>query len=325
MKLFPSALPAVLLLLGTWTIPMRVAVASHHLSSIPLKTNACPTRVICTKHAHFNGPTGVAVDSRGNLYVADVNSARVDKLAPDGRLLNTVGQYPLKTKAPEFPFSVAIDSHDNLYVAVSTSEFHDGPYHGRVQMFSPAGQLLADFVTSPSSLQHLQSALFPGVNARGDVFVADVAAHSIHRFAPTGQPLNAWYVPVRPFGLAVDPTGNVYVSLPQSNRIIKYGPTGKTLRTISVSMPAALLVDKQGSLYAVNEADMRIEKFSSIGKPLARWGHPGSRPGRFDFCSNGGRPTGMGLDVAGNIYVSEKCNARVQKFSPTGKLLRVFR
>jgi sugar lactone lactonase YvrE len=66
-----------------------------------------------------------------------------------------------------------------------------------------------------------------------------------------------------------------------------------------------------------------LVKFSPTGKVLARWGRPGPKRGELDFCTPS-RPSGVAIDAAQNVYVVGKCSATVEKFSPRGKLLRIY-
>src|SRR6185369_16117483 len=75
--------------------------------------------------ARFNGPSGVAVDSAGNVYVADSGNYTIRKVTPMGVVTTTAGLAGSQDSADGtgsdarfyFPFGVTVDSADNLYVA----------------------------------------------------------------------------------------------------------------------------------------------------------------------------------------------------------------
>jgi DNA-binding beta-propeller fold protein YncE len=58
-------------------------------------------------------------------------------------------------------------------------------------------------------------------------------------------------------------------------------------------------------------AEGRIQKFSSTGAFLGKWGYPGFGDGQFQS------PSAVSVDSTGNIYVADTGNARIQKFAPT--------
>jgi DNA-binding beta-propeller fold protein YncE len=73
-------------------------------------------------------------------------------------------------------------------------------------------------------------------------------------------------------------------------------------------------------MYVADRENNCIQKLSPTGKPLAVWGGPGphdgsSAPGRFRH------PSGIAVDRAGNVYVADTGNDRIEEFSPSGKLL----
>lgn len=307
-----AAATLILLLNGNTAV-----VASHAASTL---APAPSTQV------HFNGPTSIAIDRAAHLYVADVESDKVYRLSARGRVLGTIGRYPLATKPMMYPFGVAVGPNGSVYVAVSTSEIQNpsGPFHSRVQQFSPAGRMTVEYGS-----ESLSSIAFIAVDARGDVWVADHQARLITEFAPTGQRLRHWMTSVRPFGIALGSRGQVYVSLPIIGIVAEYGLSGRVIRSFGDSQtmfgfePGGLAVDQVGNLYVADAHSGHLIKFSPTGKILARWGRPGSQRGRLDFCSPA-RPSGVTLDASGNVYVTGKCSATVEKFSPQGTLLAVY-
>ena len=73
-------------------------------------------------------------------------------------------------------------------------------------------------------------------------------------------------------------------------------------------------MDSSGNVYVADTDNNRIQKFSSSGVFLAKWGSSGSGDGQFN------NPWGIAVDSSGNVYVADTGNNRIQKFSSSGGL-----
>ncbi|WP_081853913.1 6-bladed beta-propeller [Candidatus Magnetobacterium casense] len=69
-----------------------------------------------------------------------------------------------------------------------------------------------------------------------------------------------------------------------------------------------MATDSSGNIYVVDAGNSRIQKFSSSGQFLTKWGSKGSDDGQFKS------PDGIAIDSSGNLYVVDAGNSRVQKF-----------
>ena len=69
-----------------------------------------------------------------------------------------------------------------------------------------------------------------------------------------------------------------------------------------------MAVDGAGNVYVADTNLNRIQKFTSDGHLLAKWGSAGSGESQFHG------PSGVAVDDAGNVYVAEMYNNRIQKF-----------
>ncbi|TAK33736.1 MAG: hypothetical protein EPO21_11990 [Chloroflexota bacterium] len=130
----------------------------------------------------------------------------------------------------------------------------------------------------------------------------------------------------RPYGIAVDVAGNVYIADTSNNRVQKFSSTGAFLAAWGspgsgegqLNRPYGIAVDAAGNVYVADSGNNRIQKFSSAGTFLSTWGSYGSGVGQLSW------PAEVALDAAGNVYVAEMYNHRVQKFTNTGAFLTAW-
>ncbi|MCX5888029.1 MAG: SBBP repeat-containing protein, partial [Deltaproteobacteria bacterium] len=122
-----------------------------------------------------------------------------------------------------------------------------------------------------------------------------------------------------PEGVAIDSSGNIYVTDPQNNRVSKFTPDGqyilgwgsKGILNGQFNQSNGIAVDSTGNVYVTDRYNHRVQKFSSTGMFLATWGSVGSWDGQFDY------PYGVTVDSSGYVYVSDTENNRIQKFAPS--------
>ena len=136
-----------------------------------------------------------------------------------------------------------------------------------------------------------------------------------------------------PVGVAADAAGNIYVGDSNNRRIRKISPDG-TVGTLAGSgspgcadgvgaaasfhNPYGVAVDSAGNLYVADHSAHRLRKITPDGtvSTLA-----GSTSGFVDGAGAAAKfcyPTGVTVDAAGNIYVSEQVGHRIRKITPNG-------
>jgi DNA-binding beta-propeller fold protein YncE len=129
----------------------------------------------------------------------------------------------------------------------------------------------------------------------------------------------------RPFGIAVAPNGDVYVT-DTRKRVVRlsaagqfkgeWGRDGKELGDFN--NPVGIVVAADGSVF-VSDYDLdRIQKFAPDGKFLKAFGISGSGPGQINA------PAGLAIDALGVIYIADFYNHRVQKFGPDGSFQKTI-
>jgi len=110
-------------------VPPADSQAVRTLSSMPTAAQFDPVA--------FHFPRGVALDTRGNVYVADTENHRIQKLSPQGEPLAQWGSGGSGPGEFRFPRGVALDTQGNIYVADAANN--------RIQRLSPQGEPLAQF------------------------------------------------------------------------------------------------------------------------------------------------------------------------------------
>jgi DNA-binding beta-propeller fold protein YncE len=134
-----------------------------------------------------------------------------------------------------------------------------------------------------------------------------------------------------PHGLSVDRNDNVWLTDVALHQVFEFSHDGKPVLTIGeraiagndakhFNRPTEVAVAADGSFYVSDGyRNTRVMKFSPAGAFLFQWGTKGTGPGQFDL------PHGVAVDHAGFVYVSDRSNARVQIFDPTGKYIREWK
>src|SRR5437868_7061651 len=256
--------------------------------------------------AGFNYPYATAVDSAGNVYVADTSNHTIRKITPAGIVTTLAGlaanSGSIDGTGPDArfrdPFGVAVDSTGNVYVAD----------------------------TDNSTIRKITSA--------GVVTTLAGTAEAAGSADGTGSAAQFYY----PYGLTADDAGNVYVADTDNNTIRKITSTGvvTTLAGLAgtfgsangtgsaarFTYPYGVAVDAAGTLYAADSNNQEIRKITSAGVVTTLAGstnYPAS-PGSVNGVGRAARfnqPDGVAASKTG-IYVADTNNSTIRKITSAG-------
>src|SRR3954451_19030992 len=212
----------------------------------------------------------------------------------------------------------------------------------RVQEFDTHGRLLKVIGTAGTGDGQFSIPYGVAVDGFGNLSVADTGNNRIQKLSPAGRFLAKWGTAGKgngeftsPRGVVVDDAGNVYVADHDNNRVQKLSPTGRFLARWGKNggdgtpgsgdaefiQPRGMAVDHAGHLYVAEKANNRVQELTTDGRFARRWGAgggdgtPGIGPGEFRL------PYTVAIDGAGNLWVSDACNNRVQTFRPDGTFI----
>jgi DNA-binding beta-propeller fold protein YncE len=202
--------------------------------------------------------------------------------------------------------------------------------------------------TSPGALRGPDNI---AADLRGDVYVADRDNNRVQEFSSRGAFIRALGRNggdgtagigngefKAPRGVTTDALGDVYVADSANNRIQKFGPDGRFLARFGrnggdgsasrargeFSDPRGLATDRAGDLWVADHANNRVQKLAPDGRFLAVIGHNGGEGSAGVGPAEFRRPRGVAVDRAGNLFVADKDNHRIQVFDPAGNFVRMW-
>ncbi|MFP2996229.1 NHL repeat-containing protein [Spongiivirga sp. MCCC 1A20706] len=245
--------------------------------------------------AKFSIPADVALNSKGDVVVADWGNHRIRKITQDGKVSTIAGglsgfQDGFGRNAQFLnPSSIAIDEKDNIYVV-------DRGNHA-IRKIDKTGMVTT-----------LAGNGTPGSNDGN------------------GSQAQFYY----PYGITYSPDGSLYVTDEGSQRIRKVTLSGVVSTFAGSSLgyedgynakfdfPRGITADNNGNLLVVEWRGHRIRKIDPNGYVTTI---AGSVEGYLDGSSNKARfkrPNGIAVDAAGNIYISEENNQKLRVISTNG-------
>lgn len=266
-------------------------------------------------------PVGLAVDSTGDLYIADSANNAIREVTVDGNIHTIAGLGPTQ---PGFsgdtltaagsnlngPLDVAVDSKNNVYIADTNN--------ANVRMITASTGVINTIAGSTAIVSGAVVIAFAYAGDGGTAITASLAG---------------------PAGVAIDSSGNIYIATYADNRIRKvdskgnistfagnsgYGFAGDGGPALSsqLSAPRGISLDSSGNLYLADRWNNRIRKIT--GSTISTI----AGNGQGNFGGDGGLatsaqlsyPDGIAVDKAGNVYISDLLNNRVRMVTPTGTI-----
>ena len=319
--------------------------------------------------AQLNLPRGIAVDSTGNVFIADSGNNRVRKVTPAGIISTIAGNGissfsgdggPATAAAIWVPTDIAVDTSGNLFIA-------DGGNHRVRKVSSGVISTVAGSATpgfggdgGPATAAQLNSPYNIDVDAAGNLFIADrgnarirrVAGGVINTIAGLGNPgfsfsgdggpaTSALFD--QPEGIAVDTIGNIFVADTGNNRVRLF-TLGGFINTVAgrstsgfsgdvgaanaamLNGPQGVAVDAAGNVFITDRFNNRIRKVTQGGVISTVAGN-----GSVAFSGDNGpalnagmtAPSGIAVDAAGNIFIADEVDNRIRKVTTGGVISTV--
>jgi tripartite motif-containing protein 71 len=257
----------------------------------------------------LSAPRDVAIDSKGNAWVADTAHSRVQEF-------NSTGEFVAQFGTAIAPNGIALDAEGNVWVVGTT----------QVRKYTSGGELKLSFGSSGTGNGQFKSATDLSIDPSGNVWVLDGhfdpfggATNRVQKFNAKGEYLSQFGKEgtgngefKEPQALAIDSEGNILVADTGNNRVQEFNSAGEFVRKYSgegenaLKSPSGIAVDSEGRVWV--SGNSRIERFSAKGAYQAQFGAYGPNDGQFSG------PRGIAISGS-NIWVADTGNDRVQELS----------
>lgn len=291
--------------------------------------------------AQLNQPYGVAVDTAGNVYVADYGNNRVRRIGANGTITTIAGNGQARlagdgvvaVSAPLLtPRNVAADGLGNLYISEFTGH--------RVRKLTPDGQIttaagigIAGYAgdNGPATSAQLNFPAGLALDHAGALYIADSGNYRVREVSSgtITTVLGATSATqIYPVGLAVDGAGTIYVAQGSSSMIGVYSLASAALGWLAISTSASsasahdVAVDLSGNAYVA----LGQQIWEASGNPANRnptllaGGSTGIGDGGSATAAQLSAPWGIALDVNGNLHIADTGNQRVRRVDPAGEI-----
>ncbi len=240
--------------------------------------------------ARLHTPSGIALDSQGNKYIADTANHRIRQITPGG-IINTIAgtgtagadgdNGPATLATLNSPESVAIDSTGNVYIADTGNN--------KIREIKPDGNIA-------TVLDGLSNPEYVAVDKAGAIYVADTGNDRVLKVPLAGNPAVLAQV-LKPGAVMVDGTGNIWLS--ELTRVSQISASGVfSIIADPLQTPRGLALTADGELLIAETGTNLIRGWTSTGGLTTMAG-----TGVQGFAGDGGPAAAAELSAASDVAV----------------------
>mgnify|MGYP001807831750 FL=1 len=312
--------------------------------------------------ATLDAPSGIAVDSKGDVLFADRLHQRIRRVGSNGIIETVIGNgkqgnegngRPGIEATLHLPEVLVNDHEDNIYLTQRSGNawiIRKFSAEGIITHFAGNGRQGNTGDAGPATEASFHTISDIAADGSGNIFIADSINRNIRKIDKQGiistiaeASLEALGTEVHPNGIVVDKVGSIFFSDSGSSKVYKidtsgaitliagtgdfgdHGDEGPALEA-GLRSPGGLAIGPDGSLYIAEQTTHRIRKIDSSGIIT---GYVGT--GKFGYSGDGGPaieanikgPFRMDFDRKGNLYFSDRDNNRIRKVDTSGVITTI--
>ena len=312
--------------------------------------------------ATLDAPSGIALDSKGNVLFADRLHQRIRRVGGNGIIETVIGNgkqgnegngRPGIEATLHLPEVLVMDREDNIYLTQRSGNawiIRKSNAEGIITHFAGNGRQGNTGDGGPAIEASFHTISDIAADGSGNIFIADSINRNIRKIDKQGiistiaeASLEALGTEVHPNGIVVDKAGSIFFSDSGSSKVYKidtsgaitliagtgdfgdHGDGGPALEA-GLRSPGGLAIGPDGFLYIAEQTTHRIRKVDSSGIIT---GYVGT--GKFGYSGDGGpaieanikNPFRMDFDREGNLYFSDRDNNRIRKVDTSGVITTI--
>lgn len=259
----------------------------------------------------FQSPTGISIDSNGNIYISDTGNNRIQKFDSRGNLLKFIGGFGWESE--QFQRPVGLCAENALDVFVADYE------NNRIERYDKDLNWITSYRNNETLEDNLQFA-FPlsvSISIHGDLFIVDGENKRVLKLNTLREPeisfgdfdwgLGSLSAPVH---ICISKNDKIYVSDQDAGSIFVFDYYGNYLFEIGrdiLESPNGIYIDENENLYVTDIGLDQVFIFGPGGHKILGYGSAGEKLGAFQ------NPSGVAV-FQNKIFITDMDNHRVQVF-----------
>ena len=239
----------------------------------------------------LNTPAASAVDSAGNIYIADSGANSIKKWTASTQQTTTL------VTGLNAPLGVAVDSSGNVYIA----DTNTGGTNGAIKEWNASTQQVSTLVSG------LNYPVGVAVDRSGNVYFSDSDNNAVKEWAASTQQVSTLVSSGLnfPLGVAVDAIGNVYIADASNSAVKEWNAATQQVTTLisaGLPNPRGIAVDGSGNLYISDVNLSAVDVWNAVSQQIST------------LVSSGlSGPRRVAVDGSGNVYITDSGNDAIKE------------